>query len=205
MKKLFILLPVMALLFLAGCQTEKPSESSSQTAPVPAATNVTQSAQSSSAPDRAAYDGAQQLKDPSFCDKISDENYKKACKDAINDQSQLEEAIVKVDAGVCAKISSADQQKACKIRIEVLLKEQENSKKQEEARKNAGTLRDQIIKTGDISRCKEIKIEGKRAECEITILTNKVSTTKNISWCDKASTAELRDQCKTVASKLKSN
>lgn len=208
-KKLFMVIPTVAILFLAGCQAEQQSDKSAQNnqnlVPIKQTTDqeAAISTQSYSAANQAAYDGAQQLKDATFCDKITDKDYKKACKDALNDQQYLAEARAKIDAALCARLSTKDKQKACDIQIEVLLKERENNQKQEQNREMAGKLRDQIIKAGDLSRCSEIKIEGKKAECEITILTNKASTAKDAGWCDKASTDDLKAQCRAIISKLK--
>ena len=208
-KNLFIIISFAALLFLVGCQSYAPQtgqyDKNGQSAPATEQATLTQNAdatKSYSAADQAAYEGAQRLKDSSFCDKISDESYKKTCKNTIVDQMVLEEATTKMDTGLCAKLSSADQQKACTIRIQVLLKEQENSKKQEEERKNAGTLRDQLVKAGDYKRCQELKIEGYVNECEIVILSQKAIAAKDISWCDKTKTKNNQEQCKIIFNKL---
>lgn len=207
-KKLFIVIPTVMILFLAGCQAEQQNYKSAQNNQnlLPTTQTADQetaiSTRSYSAADQAAYDGAQQLKDTSFCDKISDENYKKTCKDAISDQQYLGEARAKIDTALCARLSTKDKQKACNIQIEVLLKEQENIKKQEESRKNTGTLRDQFVKAGDYKRCQELKIEGYISECEVNILSQKAISTKDINWCKKASAKSSQEQCEEIARKI---
>lgn len=186
----------VAMVILAGCQA--PSTGSNTSTP-----NGERAIKVEySAADQAAYDGAIQLKDTKYCEKISNQAYKKQCKDTLNDEAKLQEALVKVDATICVQLSSKDQQDACKIAVEVKLQKAADQKKQEAERAKDLQLESSVIQSGDFKRCKELKVEGNFNDCEVNILTTKAIQTKDNSWCDKASNDQNKQSCKAVATKM---
>lgn len=216
-KLLLTTISVFSLLVFAGCgnlpQSNLPQ---SNQANQPASISIKQSTQATSATnsnlgapdptfsaaDIAAYTSAVQLKDETYCAKITNQSYQQQCLTAISDGKTAQEALAKSDASLCSKLSSTDSQQACQIYIQADLQTKAAAKAAEDQIKKDDTLRDQIILSGDYTRCQEIKTEGDRHSCEVNILTEKALQAKNISWCDKASQQEMRDVCRMQYDKL---
>lgn len=197
------LLTITFLVFSA-CQAETQSldnnqQNSTGTSGTEQKTNIISLA------DQSVFEGARRLKDPTFCDKIQDENFKKQCRDAVNDQTQLEEAVKKLDAGLCEKISTKDGQDACKIQIEVIQKQKSQQVEEQKKIDQEHTVAQGIVEKGDYQQCKQLTVEGIVNDCEITILAKKAISTKDASWCDKASTDNNKQQCEDAFKKMVPN
>jgi len=145
--------------------------------------------------DLAAYQGALQLLDESFCDKITQDIAKQECKTQVTDQKTLNAALAAVDASQCEKMSTDDKKEACRTQVEVITAKQTEKDEFEKEKKENQDKVGEIINSEDYTRCSELTIDNLKADCELTILVNKVIKDKDISWCDKAS-AENQEQCK---------
>ncbi|MFA5829499.1 MAG: hypothetical protein WC843_03320 [Candidatus Gracilibacteria bacterium] len=189
-KKTFIAGISLCLLILAGCQN---SASNQANQPITSVQSSSQQGSQTSAADTAAFNGAVQLKDAKFCDKVIDATYQKACQTAVADVIAMDEALNKLDESICAKIFSKDQQNACKISVEVGLKDKENAllRNKEIEKEN------QIIGSGDYTACaKQLTDKILISTCELNILENKAIQTKDSSLCDKISLPEDQVRCK---------
>lgn len=201
-QKYLALSSLMVMLFLTGCQPSiPPQETNPSTTPTPTTDQQTQTLPTSnySATDRANYQAAMELKDASYCSKITDKAYQQSCKSQLSDSVTLQQALAKNDPTLCTKLSIKDNQDACKIAIEVNVKKSQQEKDAEAQIQVVQKLRDEIIATGDYTRCKEITDENFRSVCELQILSNKVLQTKDQTWCDKASTKDLQQKCRDIS------
>ena len=212
LKKVFSgVIACSALFVLAACQQESgvttnPSKnqqqnSSSQTA-MP--TSLTVGSQQFNLPnlnvaDQSAYQEAVANGDAKGCDQIKDSKYKQQCQAAVADAIALNAALSKSDVSMCSKLSSREFQQNCQDQVQLQLKKQTGVKQYDEQIENEQKLAAQIIAGGDYNRCKELKIEGIFSQCEVDILTAKSLSTKDISWCEKASTQNLQAVCKMMA------
>lgn len=146
--------------------------------------------------DLAAYQGAVQLKDVSYCDKIAIETIKKECQTAVADEIALADAIAKLDPTLCSKLSTQDQQEACKTQVEVITTEKKQSESQQANQNEIVNQYETITKAGDYTKCKTINDTSYSMTCELTILTNMALIAKDPSICDKASSQAVTDECK---------
>src|SRR5438105_2825433 len=62
-------------------------------------------------------------------------------------------------------------------------------------------LAQQIIQGGDYTQCKQLKIQGYMDGCELNILINKAISTKDQSWCMKATDSSVQLDCKNATAK----
>ncbi len=193
----------VTIILLSGCQNQPSAgliDSKDNPTPIVKTENQIQIAPESqySATDKANYQSALELKDASYCNKISDKNYQQICRDDLADEATLQQALDKNDAALCDKLSSQDHIQACKITIETSRKRVQQQKDQESNIQNMQKLRDEIVSNGDPARCPEIQDNNFRSVCELQILSNKALQTKDPSWCDKASSNELKAKCKEI-------
>ncbi len=184
----------LCLLFLAGCgQTVSNQEASINPLNTKTAAS-TEPNTNISATDKAAFDGAVQLKDEEFCNKIIDKNYKMECVTKLQDLQYLSEAISKLDSQICSKISNLDQQNACKISVEVGQKEAEKS----QAFSSEVEKGNQIVAGGDYSQCaKQLTNKTLISSCELNILSAKALETKDATLCNKISLPQDQVRCKS--------
>ncbi len=185
----------LCLLILAGCQNGASNQANQ---PITSVQSSSQQGSQISAADSAALQGAVQLKDLSFCDKLSTAELKDLCKKTINDAKIATEALTKTDASICSQISNSDKAAACKIQIEVALKEKENAQNFQTDMQKDQQLSDQIVASGDVTRCKELKLPNGQKDCEYNILANKAIQTKNIGLCDQISDPSGKENCKNT-------
>ena len=146
--------------------------------------------------DQAAYEGALQLKDEAFCDKISSEEMRGRCKDDLSNGRILEEAITKADRSLCEKMSNKEYQDACEIKVELAKKEKAMK---EENEKNTKAMQDQynkIIAEGNLEQCDTLTDNNFKLSCKSTVLTNKALKNKDKSLCEKIEQKELQEDCK---------
>lgn len=195
-KLLLTTLGLLAMVIVAGCaQPSTPGSSAPQGSSDILQNGTIPPPPQYSAADRTAYAGALELKEPSFCDKVKDENYRKQCKTEIADQAQIEEASVKMDANLCATLSTDDKREACKIGIEVKIAQENQLIQEQETEKKNAELYAKILTGKDYTRCKELSMERFVRDCELNILVNVALEKKDATWCDKAS-PENREDCK---------
>jgi len=140
------------------------------------------------------------LNDASFCDKISDDEYKKECRTNLADQQAIDDALIKMDPIICDQLSTADKKESCKVQVEVAKKEAQI--KQETAAKEAKLvdLKNEIQQAGDVSRCKELVDSNQIAACELNLLVNSAIKAKDTSICKQASTEATVKACEKDAS-----
>ena len=145
--------------------------------------------------DMAAFQGAMQLKDSTFCDKIKDEVYKKNCKATLQDTQANNDAQTKMDPTLCAKLSTPDFQEACKTNIEVAQKRSQQQMQANEVQTNDNQIITDANKTGDLAKCKTIKEENIANTCEANILVQKAEKAKDKSVCNQASSEVIKKFC----------
>jgi len=206
----------LTTILLAGCQDNgvqsatkpaqnTPSKSNTQqpavSAPIPGMPDFSQNNVTYSATDTAAFSSAQQLKDPTFCDKISDAAYKEECKQTIANDTVLNEAVSKMDATLCDKLPTADAQGVCKINVEAAVKTNQEDLAQKQATQDEVTKSDQIVKSKDLSQCKNLE-QSFVMSCELNILLNEALDQKKPELCDQATDPKTVEQCKTQYQQL---
>ncbi|GEM_PF-4011830 len=125
--------------------------------------------------DQAAYQGAVELKDVSYCKRIQDKQYKKTCAMDVQDRIALAAAVSKSDSSLCAKLGLKVNQEACRITIEV-----QQQQAQLKTRKNAEikAMYDQlnsIVESRDANHCKDLQDANLAQTCEQTIAANKTA------------------------------
>lgn len=194
-KFFFPVLALVAAFFLAGCQTEQ------QTTVSPAETptaRTQQVPQQFSAADTAAYRGALELNDASFCDKIEDKNYQQQCKTEVADSAAYAEAQSKLDVSLCQRMSTEDLEKACATGIEVQLKQQQTSQEEVDKMNVMYEQLNKIIAEDDYTKCETLKNQSSIDSCESTILTTKALQTGDASYCAKITNKESQSTCQNL-------
>ncbi len=159
--------------------------------------NETTPAKEYSEADTAAYQGALQLKDVSFCEKILDGEYKNMCVTDINDKKILEQALETMDAVLCDNLSTEDKTLACVIKVDVLKAEQKRAVELLQKDTEQSALSQSIVTAGDHTRCTELADPNQREACEMNILLNKAFAESDITYCDKMSTDEGKSACRS--------
>lgn len=152
--------------------------------------------------DVAAYDGAIQLKDVSYCDKIKDATYLQTCKTDVTDQQKTSEALAKGDPALCGQLSTNDRQEACKTHLQISADQQKQGTaiSDEIAKSNA------IVAAGDYARCAaELSQKSIVDNCEMNILFNLALEKNDVSWCDKITDETTKTDCKTHFAALQKN
>lgn len=204
MKKLLIF--VSTLLVLSGCSTAQPtttltpvttSTGTTTTTSAPTSGTITtpvSSTSTASPVDQVAYNGALQLKDKSYCDKISDSALKQQCLDQFNQPAVS--APVVVD---CATMSDSQQKEACllKQQIDAQVVQKEIDKQTEIDSQYA--LEKQIVATGEVSKCKTLTLPDRVYDCEMNLLIPKAIAAKDLKICQQASTPEITKSCEDAA------
>lgn len=198
-KSSWLLSSLLFVLIMSGCGTNQ-NNSNPNTGKQPSTQETLSLPKTRSEADIAAFQGAQKLKDPAFCDKISDQEFIQECKTELSDSTALAEAINKMDNSECEKLSSADKKAACKIQVEVTKTEMQSLQQSQEKSRSAYSDLNKIIATGDYTQCKNIDSENLRDDCEYNILVNKALETKDISNCDKITNSESKTRCKDFVS-----
>jgi hypothetical protein len=115
-----------------------------------------------SAADQAAYEGALQLMDANFCDKISDENLKANCRSNIYSKNVQKEAVKNLNPQICDQITDEDQSAACKIAVEVAQKQAENRTPIEQTDME---IFQEANNSLDKTKCDKIKNKDYRESC----------------------------------------
>ncbi len=115
-----------------------------------------------SAANQTALTGALELLDATLCEKITDQEGKKYCNDAVSDKKTFREAELKNDPTLCEKITILENREACKIQLEI------NAKKL--AASADPTTQEMIIFTEatqakNASKCEEIKHQDLHDSC----------------------------------------
>lgn len=203
-------LTLAVLLVLASCEAQPgnltngstPGKSMTSNALVTVTPAGTQAIQPLPPPrteaDMAAYNGAMELKDISYCEKIKDETYKTECKTTLSDQLALSSALEKTDATLCAKLSTADKQEACRTNIAVRIQAQSQETQFLNSIAESNKKAQEITDSGDYTKCKELPDPNAVSDCEYNILVNKALADKDISWCTKISSKDTIETCKAL-------
>jgi hypothetical protein len=183
---------ITIFLSLSGCAAEpgNPATKETQETAKPAISMA----------DTTALAGAIEQQDESLCGKITDQPTQKNCKLQIENTSIVNEALKAMDPTLCDKITIKETADDCRMKIEVA--KSAAVKKQEEEKALAADLasRDEIVKSGNIADCKNLKEENNRTDCELNILANKAMQAKDPSICDQGSTDTIKKTCRDMAS-----
>jgi hypothetical protein len=138
-----------------------------------------------SAADQAAYSGAMQLKDATYCDKISDADYKTTCKTDLADATASNEALTKSDASLCDKLSTKDLQDACKIQVEVSQKAQQDSVTEQKQWGEQLSIYNDMLSKKDFTSCDKLTNPTLQKGCRESGLIAEALAAKDIKICDK--------------------
>jgi hypothetical protein len=202
-RKIFIsTLCLVSVFLMLGCQSGDGKKTEPQTSTQTQDKQAVTSPSKYSLADTTAYQGALQLKDPTFCNNITEEAYKNACKAEVADQTRFESAIKALDKNLCSQVANKDKQAACKIQIDILLKNKENQTKQIEQNDALYKQFNDIVKSGDVAACKQLKDENLFKSCEFNILANKALTAKDESFCLKISDPAGQTECKNQVTQI---
>lgn len=138
--------------------------------------------------DMSAYNDAVRLRDATKCSQIQDETLKTKCTTDVNDAKIIDDALANKDKTLCQKLSTSELKQKCESEINAMMSGQTAG--------DEAALRDQIIASGDYTRCsKELTTDGAKFECEVSILSQKAASTGDASWCQKGSTADIIKAC----------
>jgi hypothetical protein len=148
--------------------------------------------------DITALQGAMDQKDPKLCDKIADLRTRENCKTALESQKIAEDALKAMDPVLCDKITIKDLADACRMQIEVAKNKQKNDQERNDALSQDLANRDSIVASGEITKCKTLKEENNRTDCELNILANKAIQEKDITVCDQGSTDDIKKICRSM-------
>ncbi len=148
-----------------------------------------------SAADQAAYGGALQLMDVSFCEKISDQSFKTQCRTDIANKTIEDKALESLDQSVCDEISNQDVRQACRIAVEV----EKQSAEQENERLQVTAEMESRMKTAldndDLSACASLENQNARIDCELNVLVNSARSADDTAACSRASSEEIKQAC----------
>lgn len=189
---------ITAIFIFSACDTaptETEQSQTQQTQQTQTEVPAQQPAPQVSEADSAAYSGAMQLMDETYCDKISDADYKSACKTELSDTKSLNEALAALDYGLCDKLSTDDKKEACKISVQVLLDEQKQEEERLQNDAEQQELAQSIVDSKDHTRCKELDDSNQRIGCELNIILNRAFAENDIAICDLMSTEEGKSSC----------
>jgi hypothetical protein len=194
-------LALASLLIFAGCEeTTGPSAPNQNATPnTPAAPAIATQAPvlpAISEADQAAYNGAIQLNDQTYCDKIIDQNYKNQCKTILADQTAQSAALAKLDPAPCDKISTQDKQDACKTQVDVAIKNRQTEQQKGADLNNDETMYAQMNSQQIFDKCNELKSSYFIQLCSDQALMREAITKKDISLCDKIMDIDLAGGCK---------
>lgn len=173
-------------------QTITPATGSQETTAIPSP--------AFSAADQLAKSVAVRSRSESKCLEIKDQDLQTQCSADVKNAIIMDGALNKQDATLCQKLSTDDLRKQCESQITSATQQQMSTAQLDAEAK----LRDQIIAGGDYKRCGELKVLGYISDCEIDILSKKALDTKDSTWCDKASTDEIKQQCMVISQKSSS-
>jgi len=148
--------------------------------------------------DQAAYGGAMQLKDVTYCDKIKDEAYKQQCKTELADNATLAAALEKLDPALCDKMSTDDKKEACKIQVDVAKKKVENQQQKQQEIENISAAATEIIQTGDYAKCRELADPNFTRTCEVNILSKQAIESGDVKICGKVSDEQGKNICQSI-------
>lgn len=201
-KIIFAVLSLLIIPLLSACQDQTSQKQTMSQSTTPSQQNAygstLQQPDLLSAADQANFQNAMQLNDISSCHKIVDEKTKKTCLTALSDFQQLSLAMTQLDQKVCEKLSSKDQQEACKTRIEATQKESQVKKAEDDKIAAERKISEDIISSKEYLQCKDLLTENIKFDCEINILSNLSLQNKDIQWCEKGSTEQVKTFCKNL-------
>lgn len=189
--KLIVTGIVFASLLISGCQNESAPHIDNDLKPETEA-NVSQQ---HSLADATAYNSAIELKDKSFCDKITNSTYKENCITRVNNQILYEEAIKEKDGSRCDKISDADTKAACKISLEAQEAKQQLEREKQNFVDTEGKLMSDIMESGEITRCTELTDSNFASTCEANLLVEEGLKINDIKVCERATTEMSSELC----------
>lgn len=117
--------------------------------------------------DMKLYNGAIQLKDDSFCQKITSNDLKEKCVKDIADNKIIAEAVAKMDSSICEQLQGAKVD-LCKMEIALASKSEDDFR---EATAEESEIMRQAEATKDPSLCDQIESERKRENCVTNVET----------------------------------
>jgi len=116
--------------------------------------------------DQVAYNGALQLQDLTYCEKITSEDLKKQCVTNVNNKINEDEAIRKLDPTLCDKLEGDDAKSACKLQIDIAKQADiDNAPPTEEE----NLLYARALKEKNVKLCEEIKNKDLMTSCKINL------------------------------------
>ena len=167
---------------------EQPAVTS--TAPVPAVTH--------SEADVAAYNGALQLNDATFCDKIKEAGLANGCKIDVSDAIALSDALTRTDATLCDKLSNADKIAACKIQLEAHNKAAELKQAKVAEKNEQVALYNSIFDSGKWEDCGKLTDPFFADTCVNNGILVEAVTKKDITVCNKIKDKQAVTACQSA-------
>lgn len=141
--------------------------------------------------DNAAYQGALQLNDLSYCDRIKNETLISKCKTEVSDKAIFSEALSKLDNSFCLKLSSNDVQEACKTQIDV----KKQSQAENQAFQSEVTKYNSILENNQFDKCSELTDKALLQNCEDSKIAYDAVKAKNSDLCLKITNQLQQQQC----------
>lgn len=111
------------------------------------------------------YEGATQLGDTSYCEKIKNSNLREECSESILVQDTVAEAIEMEDIKLCDKLNETKAE-VCKVQVEILKKNAENFRDSTPAELD---IMKAAVEAGDIEVCNQLQSERKKENCQTNV------------------------------------
>lgn len=194
-------------ILLSGCQSQ-PSTTVHQATPESQKTASAQEEKSTpdskeptqeiALADQTAFDGALQLQDENFCNKIENGELKNKCKEEVRDLISFDKALTAQDKNLCKQVINQDKQKACETSIEIGVEMEKKQKKEIEESNARFEQFKQIVSGNDVEKCKTLADVSFKASCEYNLVVNKAIDSKDAKMCDAISSEELKQDCKNT-------
>lgn len=115
--------------------------------------------------DIALYEGAIQLGDASYCEKIQNSKLREECSERILVQDTVSEAIKMEDIKLCDKLNEAKAE-VCKVQVEILKKNAENFR---DSTLPELDIMQAAVESGDIEVCNQLQSERKKENCQTNV------------------------------------
>ncbi len=141
--------------------------------------------------DQVAFDGARQLRDVTFCQKIVNAELKQSCVTLLNDTATQQAAVDSMNPTLCDKLSTKALQNGCRMRLEVEGKNSEIQNKFAEETK----LWDAMNEKKDFSKCESLTYEPYKKDCIFVRTRNDAIAKKNPIICKELKDGDSISEC----------
>lgn len=198
------------LLILPGCQADKAPSNKEIPANQETQVNITDEDKQDeqevettqmTESDTAAYDGAIELGDPSYCEKISVTSMIEQCKTEVNDESILQEALNEQDEAKCEGLSNKDSAAACKTKVEVTIDKQNEREERQSQVTEDEELLNKILEEKSFEMCEQIQNKELKDYCDVGKIVQNAVDKNDTTICDQLENSEDSLNCKKALEK----